>query len=281
MASLYERTLLVLRSFAGFHKTIASAVHVTIESLTIVFVCDPSEQILAGSYAMTSKLKPDLDVSVTFRHITGEIKGHWEAVCLAQGDEALKENFFVQSNMTPIIMVLARDHDDAVDNVERLNVEKYKVTCVGGTFDHLHPGHKILLSVTALMAQKTVIIGLSSDEMLTNKEYRELLESYDTRAQRVRDFIALINPQVDVEIVPLRDLYGPTVEREDIALLIVSKETEDGAQKVNEKRAERNMKKLDVYVVECMNESETLVKISSTTIRKRLFEKKSKKEESS
>ncbi len=32
---------------------------------------------------------------------------------------------------------------------------------LGGTFDHLHPGHKIMLTVAALSASKSLVIGLS------------------------------------------------------------------------------------------------------------------------
>ncbi len=37
----------------------------------------------------------------------------------------------------------------------------YPVVAVGGTFDHLHAGHKILLSMTAWIADEKVVIGVT------------------------------------------------------------------------------------------------------------------------
>ena len=41
-------------------------------------------------------------------------------------------------------------------------VSKYNNVCLGGTFDHLHSGHKVLLTIAAYMTQKLLTIGLSS-----------------------------------------------------------------------------------------------------------------------
>lgn len=40
---------------------------------------------------------------------------------------------------------------------------------VGGTFDHLHIGHQMMLIYSALSAEKRLIIGVTSDEMLKKK----------------------------------------------------------------------------------------------------------------
>jgi len=37
----------------------------------------------------------------------------------------------------------------------------YPVVALGGTFDHLHNGHKILLTISAWIASKKVICGVS------------------------------------------------------------------------------------------------------------------------
>jgi phosphopantetheine adenylyltransferase len=71
---------------------------------------------------------------------------------------------------------------------------------VGGTFDHLHIGHKLLLTATALLAEpkgsqrnpsQTVhlTIGISGDKLLTKKKFAEQLEDWDQRQQRVADFL--------------------------------------------------------------------------------------------
>lgn len=37
----------------------------------------------------------------------------------------------------------------------------YPVVALGGTFDHLHAGHKILLSMAAWIAKEKVIVGVT------------------------------------------------------------------------------------------------------------------------
>ena len=46
---------------------------------------------------------------------------------------------------------------------------KYSSVAVGGTFDHLHIGHQMLLLYSALSASKKLIIGITSEEMLKKK----------------------------------------------------------------------------------------------------------------
>lgn len=40
----------------------------------------------------------------------------------------------------------------------------YPVAALGGTFDHLHAGHKILLSIGAWIASEKLIIGVTGKE---------------------------------------------------------------------------------------------------------------------
>lgn len=44
---------------------------------------------------------------------------------------------------------------------DRSNRPRYKVAAMGGTFDHLHAGHKILLSMAAWIAEEKLIVGVT------------------------------------------------------------------------------------------------------------------------
>ncbi|KAI9660377.1 MAG: hypothetical protein M1821_009727 [Bathelium mastoideum] len=73
---------------------------------------------------------------------------------------------------------------------------------VGGTFDHLHIGHKLLLTMTALAIEaadasprgqdRTLTVGITGDELLKNKQHAEQLEPWTMRQRRVIDFLLAI-----------------------------------------------------------------------------------------
>ncbi|KPI46016.1 Phosphopantetheine adenylyltransferase 2 [Cyphellophora attinorum] len=76
---------------------------------------------------------------------------------------------------------------------------------VGGTFDHLHIGHKLLLTATILLADpsqpRKITIGITGDALLVNKKHASALESWSVRQQRCADFVETIlcfhpNPSV-------------------------------------------------------------------------------------
>jgi bifunctional ADP-heptose synthase (sugar kinase/adenylyltransferase) len=47
--------------------------------------------------------------------------------------------------------------------------KKYNSVVLGGTFDRLHVGHKILLSEAALRAQKRLVVGVTDVNMIASK----------------------------------------------------------------------------------------------------------------
>lgn len=44
---------------------------------------------------------------------------------------------------------------------EETDTPIFPVVAVGGTFDHLHAGHKILLSMTAWICKEKIIVGVT------------------------------------------------------------------------------------------------------------------------
>ena len=122
----------------------------------------------------------------------------------------------------------------------------YPVVALGGTFDHLHAGHKILLSMAAWIADEKVIVRVTGpfsarheetqlsrcadDALLTKKENRDKLESLPERIQGVRRFMELFKPSLFYDIVPINDVYGPIATDSNIQALVVSKETTSGGK---------------------------------------------------
>ena len=75
---------------------------------------------------------------------------------------------------------------------------------MGGTFDHLHEGHKFLLKI-ALKLSHQIEIGLTSQELLKNKKYYSKLENYRTRENNLKRFISSFTDLNRVNIVEIKD----------------------------------------------------------------------------
>ncbi|KAH7140110.1 hypothetical protein B0J13DRAFT_61394 [Dactylonectria estremocensis] len=159
-------------------------------------------------------------------------------------------------------------------------------TCLGGTFDHLHPGHKLLLHATVLLLDIpkgdsgktcTLIVGISGDELLVNKKYAEELQSWNERAQNVLSFLCTLlelkttttvpptiskpselvatlrNGTVQVRCVNIHDPFGPTITEESMDVLVVSAETRGGGKAINDRRTEKGWHPLKVYEIDVLD----------------------------
>ena len=84
------------------------------------------------------------------------------------------------------------------------SARKHYSVAVGGTFDHLHIGHKLLLTMFAFMIdedpeqdsltgpEKCLIVGITAGELLKNKKYADYLESWYERQQSTWDFLSAV-----------------------------------------------------------------------------------------
>ncbi|KAL8814368.1 MAG: hypothetical protein Q9223_006400 [Gallowayella weberi] len=173
----------------------------------------------------------------------------------------------------------------------------HDAVAVGGTFDHLHVGHKLLLSMTALVLDshvqartregKSLIIGITGDKMLGNKQFSEQLQDWDQRQAAVETFLLAflmtdaplqrssstekgesegkqartvsnkLPPELTIEYVEIFDAFGPTITNEAISALVLSGETRAGGKSVNEKRAERDWPALDIFEVDVLDSAPT------------------------
>ena len=172
-------------------------------------------------------------------------------------------------------------------------VPHYSVA-VGGTFDHLHVGHKLLLTATALAmepldqadeaSERLLTVGVTGDALLVNKKYAECLESWEERFQAtasflgaIMDFSGNLAPQIEriatpagkgkevvVRILPnlaykfveIFDVCGPTITDENISALVLSKETQAGGAIVNEERVKKGWPKLAIFEVDVLQSEE-------------------------
>ncbi|NXU67578.1 COASY synthase, partial [Horornis vulcanius] len=108
-----------------------------------------------------------------------------------------------------------------------------------------------------------------------DKVLPELIEPYELRAAKLREFLEDVKPSLCYDIVPLADPFGPSITDPDLQCLVVSEETRRGGEAVNRKRLENGLPELALHEIQLMkdpdhrqNEEE---KISSSSLRQRLL----------
>lgn len=175
-------------------------------------------------------------------------------------------------------------------------VTRHQSVAVGGTFDHIHIGHKLLLTMTLFAVdeqasdddqRRSVVIGITGDELLKNKKYAEVLESWHDRQTATHRFVQSIidfsppesapptssevneagpnghavnitfSSSLTVRFVEIWDPFGPTITDKDISALIISGETRSGGKAVNDKRTEKGWSALEVFEVDVLDAEES------------------------
>lgn len=186
-------------------------------------------------------------------------------------------------------IILEGDHEVSTETDHE--PKRYVKVALGGTFDHLHAGHKLLLTMSLLLLEpeivheprdRTLIVGISADELLQKKKFSEYLQGWDVRQKHVADFVhsvmdftspgciskiteTRVNEAKEkvailqslrgfrVNCVQITDPYGPTITDESISALVVSGETRQGGEEVNKKRKEKGWKTLDIFEVDVLD----------------------------
>ncbi|NWF86866.1 phosphopantetheine adenylyltransferase [Candidatus Bathyarchaeota archaeon] len=144
--------------------------------------------------------------------------------------------------------------------------KKFKTVAVGGTFDEFHKGHRILL-FKAFEVGEQVLIGLCSDEFFKKLNKPHPAAPYKKRLEELKDFLHDYGFLERAKIIPLNDVYGVTLRKDNLDALIVSKETEPMGHVINGERKERGLSPLKIVVID-MVPSENHAPISTTRIHR-------------
>lgn len=212
---------------------------------------------------------------------------HWSALASDTNDRDFVDTFLAAHKSTfperalPITLQSASLFGDMEQrNDTLLEPRIYKVVAVGGTFDHLHAGHKILLTMTAWLAQERVVCGITDDALLVNKKHKEVMENLAARSQGVRKFYHTLRRDIQYDLIPINDVAGPTGTDSSIQALVASRETEAGSAQITEIRRQKDLPPLDILFIDVIGAEGRVqgdqmaeLKLSSTAIRQRLMSK--------
>jgi pantetheine-phosphate adenylyltransferase len=141
---------------------------------------------------------------------------------------------------------------------------KFRKVAVGGTFDHLHDGHLALLR-RAFEVGERVYLGVCSDEMVKSKGCR--VQPLGQRLGRLLEAVFTEFGEERVEVVVIRDPYGPAISDPELEAIVVSPETRARAEEINRIRKEKGLKELEILEVPFVL-AEDGKPISSTRIRR-------------
>ncbi len=145
-------------------------------------------------------------------------------------------------------------------------MREFRKVAVGGTFDELHLGHRVLL-LKAFEIGQCVLIGLCSDEFVKKLGKPHTTASYEERLRELKSFLDNLSIVDRSEIISLNDPFGPTVNDMCIQAIVVSDETKSTAYKINIQRTKKGLNPLSIVTIN-MVPSEDCSPISTTRIRR-------------
>ena len=124
---------------------------------------------------------------------------------------------------------------------------KYSLVAMGGTFDIIHMGHLALLSSAFEISDK-VIIGLTSDE-LAAKKGKTPNNDYKKRFENLISLISEEFQNHSFQISKLDDDFGPAVLEKGVEALVVSGETSNQGNVLNELREKKKLPPVQIITV--------------------------------
>ena len=139
---------------------------------------------------------------------------------------------------------------------------RYACCLVGGTFDRLHSGHKLLLSM-AISRSEQVEIHVVNDEIAGRKSPH--IQPYDDRVDAIYDWLSEKSYH-SVSIFQLNDSFGPAPNHESADAIIATPETIGNCQEINRMRELSGLGKLSILEVPHMLDYSGKI-ISSSRIR--------------
>lgn len=151
----------------------------------------------------------------------------------------------------------------------------YKYVALGGTFDRLHAGHRLLLTTAAFYTRTFLRVGVTKEPLLKNKLLSSYIQPFETRCDMVSRFLCSLRNDLCLEVVGITEKSGGTNCDANVEALVVSPETAAVVDSINLERATNKLPPLHcIQIPYVSNENKH---ISSTEIREQMHEKETKR----
>lgn len=177
----------------------------------VILVAYPRNGALTASPADSTPEQelqgPAIDVSTLARS-----PRTWDAIYSVEseeGERVLQKFLSLSKFQRPVsrirggIVQVDKSTEENLSVTDSATTINHFAVAVGGTFDHLHIGHKLLLTMFAFVLGRrsnssteqvpsTLTVGITGDALLVNKKYAEHLESWKRRQEVVHEFMSSI-----------------------------------------------------------------------------------------
>lgn len=142
------------------------------------------------------------------------------------------------------------------------NEQRFRCCLVGGTFDRLHAGHRLLLDA-ACRQSESVEVHITTDAMAEHKSMFVL-----DFEQRQCDLLDWADTKTDVKITvhTLEDTFGPAPAHTTADAIVATPETVGMCESINEQRLSNNLPPLHIIEVAHLRGIEGGL-ISSSSVR--------------
>lgn len=134
---------------------------------------------------------------------------------------------------------------------------------MGGTFDHLHVGHRRFMLFASHWSEK-LIIGVTAQHLVTAKKMAHQIQPFETRKTAVVDFCQ--QHHINAQVIELHDEFGPTTTPQSPQALCVTNQTISGAQAILHQRQNFGLPAMPVLVAPLVKDVTGKI-VSSTRVR--------------
>jgi len=125
------------------------------------------------------------------------------------------------------------------------------------------------------------------DSLLQKKANKDIIQPLSERIDCTCKFLELFKPGLTYDLVPLKDVAGPTGWDPNVQALVVSRETLNGAAAIDKIRRDKGLSPLQTFVIDVISHSDAKLaaddaealrktKMSSTFIREWIVQQRNK-----